>query len=100
MDRTLLSFKGRGAPACPFSYKTGSYPVFITISLWIQRQVKTPPQATGHPICNAVNGGVFNPRGSRQMVPQACPSGSLPAGISENMERSMKLCLTRKQLMI
>ena len=28
-------------------------------------------------------GGVFDPRGSRQMDMQACPLGSLPAGINE-----------------
>ncbi len=61
---------------------------------------KTPLQATGHLSCSAPRGGVFGlrsasvgakrvplahsaPRGSRQMDMQACPLGSLLAGIKK-----------------
>ena len=36
---------------------------------------------TEHQTCNAASCGVFDPRGSRQMDMQACPLGSLLAGI-------------------
>ena len=42
----------------------------------------TPPQATGHQICNVTNGGVFDPRGIRQIRAQAHVLDSLLAGIN------------------
>ena len=36
----------------------------------------------------AASYGVFDPRGSRQMDMQACPLGSLPAGIKERGQKA------------
>ncbi len=66
----------------------------ILVLLWCKRRrfckerklglakSKTPLQATGYQACNAPRGGVFDPRGIRQLSVQARPLGSLPAGIN------------------
>ena len=73
------------------------------------RKSKTPLQATGHLSCSAPRGGVFGlrsasvgakrvplahsaPRGSRQMDMQACPLGSLLAGIKNSRDRQDHPC--------
>ena len=58
---------------------------------------KIRSKLTGHQICNAASCGVFDPRGSRQMDMQACPLGSLLAGIKQIVSGLQRMSETLKE---